>query len=137
MSAAAATNIGLRLRSVAGRGRVWRRGRRERENVPMRLGADAPEGVEMATLDIWTYRSRATDMDLTGFTVEAIDGDIGKVDEATYDVGGSYIVVDTGPWILGKKVMLPAGGVRGIDLHAQTLFVNPPEEENKKAPEFD
>jgi hypothetical protein len=47
--------------------------------VPKRLGAGAPEGVQ------------------AGFTVEAIDGDIGKVDEATYDVGGSYIVVDTVP----------------------------------------
>src|ERR687887_2642005 len=137
MSAAAATNIGLRLRSVAGRGRVWRRGRRERENAPMRLGADAPEGVDMATLDIWTYRSRATDMDLTGFTVEAIDGDIGKVDEATYDVGSSFIVVDTGPWILGKKVMLPAGVVRDVDLDTETVFVNRTKDQIKNAPEFD
>src|ERR671931_2129768 len=137
MSAAAATNIGLRRRSVAGHGRVWRRGRRERENAPMRLGADAPEGVDMATLDIWTYRSRATDMDLTGFTVEAIDGDIGKVDEATYDAGGSYIVVDTGPWIFGKKVMLPAGVIRDLDLDTETVFVNRTKEQIKNAPEFD
>jgi hypothetical protein len=46
--------------------------------------------------------------DLVGFDVEATDGNIGKIDEATYDVGGSYVVVDTGPWIFGKKVMLPA-----------------------------
>ena len=42
-------------------------------------------------------------MDVAGYSVEALDGGIGKVDEATYDVGSSYIVVDTGPWILGKK----------------------------------
>jgi hypothetical protein len=34
--------------------------------------------------------------DLVGFDVEATDGNIGKIDEATYDVGGSYVVVDTG-----------------------------------------
>ena len=45
----------------------------------------------------------------TGFGVEAIDGSIGKVDEATYDTDSSSIVVDTGPWIFGRKVMLPAG----------------------------
>jgi hypothetical protein len=91
----------------------------------------------MATLDIWTYRSQATEMDLTGFTVEAIDGDIGKVDEATYDVGGSYVVVDTGPWIFGKKVMLPAGVIRDIDLDAETIFVNRTKDEIKNAPELD
>ena len=48
-----------------------------------------------------------------GYAVEARDGGIGKVDEATYDVGGGCIVVDTGPWIFGKKVMLPAGVIGG------------------------
>ena len=44
--------------------------------------------------------------------MEAVDGGIGKIDEAskideaTYDVGSSYIVVDTGPWFFGKKVLL-------------------------------
>jgi hypothetical protein len=76
-------------------------------------------------------------MNLAGFTVEAIDGDIGKIDEATYDVGGSYIVVDTGPWIFGKKVMLPAGIIREVDLDAETVFVNRTKDEIKNAPEFD
>ena len=50
-------------------------------------------------------------MDVTGFHVEAADGRIGKVDEATYDVGSAYLVVDTGPWIFGRKVVIPAGTV--------------------------
>jgi hypothetical protein len=91
----------------------------------------------MATTDLWTYRTRQTQSNLAGFTVEAIDGDIGKIDEATYDVGGSYIVVDTGPWIFGKKVMLPAGIVRDVDLDAETVFVNRTKDEIKNAPEFD
>src|SRR5262245_30710537 len=67
------------------------------------------------TTEPWTYRDLDTlgvDMtrgvDLVGLDVEATDGGIGKIDEATYDVGSSYVVVDTGPWIFGKKVMLPA-----------------------------
>ena len=48
--------------------------------------------------DMWTYQQYSTQtMDVEGFEVAAADGDIGKVDEATYDVGTSYIVVDTGP----------------------------------------
>jgi len=96
-------------------------------------------------LDIWTYRDRTelgsnvvdTHADISGFGVEAVDGSIGKVDEATYDVGRSYIVVDTGPWIFGKKVMLPAGVVRGIDETEEKVFVNRTKEQIKHAPEYD
>jgi len=54
--------------------------------------------------DLWTYEITLPEMpDLTRFDVEATDGSIGHVDEATYDVGASYLVVDTGPWIFGKR----------------------------------
>ena len=94
----------------------------------------------MATTDLWTYAVVATDLtatDLTGFSVEALDGKIGKVDEATNDVNGSYIVVDTGPWIFGKKVLLPAGVIRDVDLDTETVYVNRTKEQIKDAPEFD
>src|SRR5919204_3870855 len=92
----------------------------------------------MATIELWTFRdSTIGTTDITGFTVEATDGSIGKVDEATYDAGGSYVVVDTGAWIFGKKVMLPAGVIRDIDLDAETVFVNRTKDEIKNAPEFD
>ena len=58
--------------------------------------------------EMWSYQSGlyAGDIEVVGYNVEAIDGGIGKVDDATYDAGSSYVVVDTGPWIFGK-VMLP------------------------------
>jgi hypothetical protein len=96
------------------------------------------------TTDPWTYRDVDTlgvdvtrGVDLAGFDVEATDGSIGKVDEATYETAGSYIVVDTGPWIFGKKVLLPAGVVQRIDLDAATVFVARSKDEIKNAPEFD
>jgi hypothetical protein len=92
----------------------------------------------MATTDIWTYREETlSGTDLTGFSVEATDGGIGKVDEATFDVGGSYIAVDTGPWIFGKKVMLPAGVIERVDTGDETIYVNRTKDEIKNAPEFD
>ena len=96
----------------------------------------------MTTTDVWTYRDTtvgtgAGSTDVVGFGVEAIDGSIGKVDEATYDAGAAYIVVDTGPWIFGKKVMLPAGVVRDIDTNDEKIFVNRTKDQIKNAPEFD
>ena len=92
----------------------------------------------MATTDLWTYRDTTWRGNaLVGFSVEATDGGIGKVDDATDDVGGSYMVVDTGPWIFGKKVMLPAGVIETVDFDAETVYVNRTKDEIKNAPEYD
>ena len=95
-------------------------------------------------VDMWTYRTDTETgvdvgrgVDLSGFSVEALDGSIGKIDEATYDDGSSYIVVDTGPWIFGKKVMLPAGVIDRIDLEEQRVYVNRTKDEIKGAPEYE
>ena len=72
-----------------------------------------------------------------GYDVEAEDGSIGKVDDATYDTDSSYLVVDTGPWIFGKKVMLPGGVIRSVDHDDERIFVNRTKDEIKNAPEFD
>ena len=94
--------------------------------------------MEYRTTDMWTYRLPTwNDTDLAGFEVEATDGDIGKIDESSREVGAAYIVVDTGPWILGKKVLLPAGVIREVDLDSETVFVDRTKDEIKNAPEFD
>jgi hypothetical protein len=101
------------------------------------------EQTNRMTTDPWTYGDAdtlgvdPTRMDLTGFGVEATDGSIGKVDEATYETSRSYIVVDTGPWIFGKKVLLPAAVVERIDLDSETVFVNRTKDAIKDSPEFD
>ena len=91
----------------------------------------------MAPVEIWTYAVEAPTVDLSGFKVEARDGSIGKVDEGINEAGGSFIVVDTGPWIFGKKVMIPAGMITNIDLDAETIDVRLTKDEIKDAPEFD
>ena len=88
--------------------------------------------------DIYTYQDQTIgDADLIGYSVEATDGSIGKIDDATNEVGGSYVVVDTGPWIFGKHVLLPAGVVQNIDHEDKTVYVNRTKDEIKSAPEFD
>jgi hypothetical protein len=97
------------------------------------------EEVSLMYVELWTYRN--TDVtslvDLEGFDVEATDGGIGKVDAATEDVERSRIVVDTGPWIFGKKVVLPAGTIDRIDLDDRKVFVSLSKDQIKGSPEYD
>ena len=92
----------------------------------------------MTSVQMWSYRDTTiSKQNLTGLGVEALDGSIGKVDDTTNDVDGSFIVVDTGPWIFGKKVLLPAGVINRVDLDTETLFVNRTKDQIKDAPEYD
>ncbi|MFI9063894.1 PRC-barrel domain-containing protein [Streptomyces sp. NPDC053429] len=89
---------------------------------------------------VWGYREtsgRLAGADLTGYKVEATDGSIGKVDKHSDEVGSAYIVVDTGPWIFGKEVLLPAGTVERVDADGQKIYVDRTKEQIKNAPEFD
>jgi hypothetical protein len=95
--------------------------------------------------DVWRYRDSSTlgsnivdtKVDLSGFKVEALDGSIGSIDESTYGTERSYIVVDTGPWIFGKKVMLPAGVIDRVDVEEGKVYVNRTKDEIKNSPEYD
>ncbi|MDT0437385.1 MULTISPECIES: PRC-barrel domain-containing protein [Streptomyces] len=89
---------------------------------------------------LWSYAPTAghtPDLDFTGYTVEASDGRVGKVDRHTTDVGPQYLVVDTGPWILGKEVLLPAGTVEDVDHDSRTVRVARTKAQIKDAPAFD
>ncbi|HEX5740849.1 MAG TPA: PRC-barrel domain containing protein, partial [Pilimelia sp.] len=79
------------------------------------------------TFSPWSYRHDSNyrdGADLTGYEVEATDGGIGKVDEASTEVGSAHLVVDTGPWIFGKKVLLPAGVVNHVDHEDKKIYVD-------------
>jgi hypothetical protein len=88
-------------------------------------------------VDMWTYQEVIDPVDVVGYSVEATDGGIGKIDEATYDAGSSYIVVDTGPWIFGKKVMVPAGAIQRIDLESKAVQLARSKDEVKNSPGWD
>jgi hypothetical protein len=106
----------------------------------------APSGAAMSTpgtiarFDPWNYRESADLGDgaaVVGYRVEATDGHIGKIDEASTTVGESYLVVDTGPWIFGKKVLLPAGTVTNIDNEDKRVYVDRSKAQIKDSPQFD
>lgn len=75
--------------------------------------------------------------DLAGYRVEALDGHIGSVDRASYDTDDSWLVVDTGPWILGRKVLLPAGTVEHIDHVERKVYLDQGQELIKNSPSYD
>jgi len=91
------------------------------------------------SLEIWVYTGTGwgPTTDITGYEVEAIDGQIGKVDRATHDADGSYIVVDIGPWIAQQKVVLPGGVISDVDPEERKVYVNRTKDEIKNAPLFD
>lgn len=84
-----------------------------------------------------SYDKVLDSIDIIGFSVETRDGTVGKVDEATCATTASWIVVDTGPWIFGKKVMLPAATIGSIDYEKECVYVSQGRDAIRNAPEFD
>lgn len=78
-----------------------------------------------------------TPLDLTGYRVEATDGRIGSIDEASEEADARYLVVDTGPWIFGRKVLLPVGTVARVDHLERTVYVDRTRDQVKNSPAFD
>ena len=96
--------------------------------------------------DLWIYRvdvflpddSGPATPDFTGFEVVTTDDQkIGKVDEATNEAGNSWIVVDTGFWIFGKKRMIPAGAIESVDVDERRIRIAYSKAEVNDAPDFD
>ncbi|MFI9814347.1 PRC-barrel domain containing protein [Saccharothrix variisporea] len=77
------------------------------------------------------------DTGLIGYEVEATDGGIGKVDEDNALVPTDCLMVDTGPWIFGRKVVLPVGTVQRVDHDERKVYVDRTKEQIKNAPEYD
>jgi hypothetical protein len=76
-------------------------------------------------------------VDPTGYEVDASDGHIGKVDEATNDAGRGLLVVDTGFWIFGKKRMIPTTLVESVNADERRVVLSATKEQVKQAPDYD
>ncbi|ALC18803.1 hypothetical protein RKD30_006935 [Streptomyces pristinaespiralis] len=89
--------------------------------------------------DMWIYPpgiGHRPGRDLTGFTVETPDGILGHVDRQSDEPGRQHLVVDTGAWVFGRSVLVPAGFVRRINAEQRTVTVVPTKEQIKNAPPF-
>ncbi len=77
---------------------------------------------------------------LVGFTMGATDGEIGKVrdfyfDDQTWTI--RYLVVETGGWLSGRKVLISPQAVQGTNWHDHILPVNLTQEQIKNSPDID
>jgi uncharacterized protein YrrD len=65
--------------------------------------------------------------DLIGFTIVATDGEIGAVKDFYFDDGKwtiRYMVVDTGSWLTGRRVLISPISLGAVDWQAEKLHVN-------------
>lgn len=93
----------------------------------------------MSTDRIWSYPPGSGYQEgraLTGFTVQATDGVVGHVDRQADDPPRRHLVVDTGAWVFGRSLLIPAGTVTGIDTETRVITVGCTREEAKAAPRF-
>jgi len=87
------------------------------------------------TWSAWEYRDGftvLTDEALVGFTVEATDGRVGTVSEATTETGSASLVVS--PDDSGDAFVLPAGVVSEVDGESRRVYVDRTREEIAQAP---
>jgi hypothetical protein len=87
--------------------------------------------------DVWSFPDPAVVAeDLVGYTVEALDGRIGRVDDASADTASCCLVVAVGRFAT-RKVALPAGFVNVIDEAGSKIHVNATKEEIRQAPDYE
>jgi len=84
-----------------------------------------------------SQRDPLAGVDPTGFEVDAADGHIGKVDEATNEAGRGLLVVDTGFWIFGKKRMIPTTLVQSVEPEERRIVLSASKDQVKQAPDYD
>jgi hypothetical protein len=87
---------------------------------------------------IWSYPDVGRTGDsVQGYTVQAADGRVGKVDRAATAMDSHCLVVGTGTWIFGKRIVLPAGVIEAINDEQQEVWVALTKEQISEAPELD
>jgi sporulation protein YlmC with PRC-barrel domain len=78
--------------------------------------------------------------ELTGYLVYGINGEVGKledfiIDDDTWQL--DFLVVDTGNWLSGKKVLLSPRCITEISWSRSSIFVNMPSDEIESRDEYD
>ncbi len=77
---------------------------------------------------------------LVGFTISASDGELGKVNEFYFDDKTwsiRYMVVDTGGWLSGRRVLIPHSALGLTDWETKTFKVNLTMDQVRNSPDVE
>ena len=77
--------------------------------------------------------------DVTGYHIQATDGDIGHVEDFIIDDESwtiRYLVIDTQNWWPGKKVLISPHWIERVSWDDSTVFVNLPSKIIRQSPEY-
>jgi PRC-barrel domain protein len=77
--------------------------------------------------------------DVTGYSIQATDGEIGHVedfivDDETWTI--RYMIIDTRKWLPGKKVLVAPPWIANVDWKNSNVYVNLSRETIKSGPDF-
>lgn len=88
----------------------------------------------------WQFRAGAgfsDQADLIGYRVVGTDEEIGSVAEVVNSSDQPGFVVDTGAWVVGQRILLPAGTVESIDHTARSIKVDRSGTDIRDAPPYE
>lgn len=78
--------------------------------------------------------------DLQGYGIHARDGDIGSVDQFFFDDQRwtiRYLVVDTGGWLPGRRVLISPLAIEGVDWDSHHMDLSITKEQVEGSPDID
>lgn len=78
--------------------------------------------------------------EVRGYTIQALDGEIGHIEDFIFDDNYwtvYYLVVDTGSWLSGRKVVVSPMWIDEIHWPGGQVFLNLKQEAVKHSPEYD
>jgi len=81
-----------------------------------------------------------TAKDLQGYAIQATDGEIGQVDDVYFDDDAwviRYLVVGTGAWLPGRRVLISPIAIGRPDRNAQLLPVSLTKDQVRNSPDID
>ena len=86
----------------------------------------------------WDPQLRST-IAVTGYAIQAVDGEIGHVDDfivddETWEI--RYLVVDTGNWWPGKRILVSPRWIKRINWSESNVYVNLSSTTIKRSPEY-
>ncbi len=73
--------------------------------------------------------------DLVGFRVDGRDGEAGRISYVSYE--RDYMIVDTGRWLVGRRVAVPTSLVEYVDDANKRVSVPVSKDEVKGGPEYE